>query len=219
MSPGKKLRVLVLASGRGSNLQALLDAVVEPDYPAEISGVFSDKSDAQALERARKAGVPAVWIDPAGEDYEDRLAAEIEAVGCDLICCAGYMKILSPAFVARFPDKIINIHPSLLPSFPGLHGQRKALRAGVRVTGCTVHFIDEGVDTGPIILQAAVPVLPEDTEETLSARILWFEHRIYPLAVRLIAGGRVHREGTRVRLSGVEVNQEGGFISPPINIL
>ncbi len=219
MNSGKKLRVAILASGRGSNLQALLDAAVEPDYPAEIGGVFCDKSDAQALERAKKAGVPAVWVDPAGENYEDRLAAEIEAVGCGLICCAGYMKILSPAFVARFPDKIINIHPSLLPSFPGFHGQRQALRAGVRVAGCTVHFIDEGVDTGPIILQAAVPILPEDTEETLSARILWFEHRIYPLTVRLIAEGLVHREGTRVRLSGVDINHEGGFISPPVKIL
>lgn len=216
MSTVDKLRVAVLASGRGSNLQALLDASQDSGFPAEVIGVLSDKADAQALERAKKAGATALWVDPSKEGYEDRLGDEIEAMGCGLICCAGYMKILSPKFVGRFSGKIINIHPSLLPSFPGLHGQRKALRAGVQIAGCTVHFIDEGVDTGPIILQAAVPVLPGDDESSLSARILGFEHRIYPLAVRLIAEGRVRLEGMRVHVEGLKMSAGEGFFSPPV---
>ncbi|MFC1491427.1 phosphoribosylglycinamide formyltransferase [Nitrospinota bacterium] len=215
---GEKLRVAVLASGRGTNLQALLDAAEDPGFPARIAAVFSDKADAQALERARKAGVEARWVDPSGEGYEERLAQEIEDAACALICCAGYMRILSPAFVDRFLGKIINIHPSLLPSFPGLHSQRKALRARVRISGCTVHFIDEGVDTGPIILQAAVPILPDDNEESLSERILRFEHQIYPLAVRLIAEGKVYLEGNRVHMENLALKDVIGFIAPPLNL-
>lgn len=205
----------VLASGRGSNLQALLDACAEPGYPAEVAIVLSDNPEALALERARQVGVEARFIDPNAPDYEERLCSEINAVGAGLVCCAGYMRILSPVFLRHFPGKIINIHPSLLPSFPGLHAQRKAVQAGVRISGCTVHFIDEGVDTGPIILQAAVPVLPDDDEETLSERILGFEHRLYPLTVRLIAEGKVRLEGKRVLMADIlSGNSLDGFISP-----
>jgi phosphoribosylglycinamide formyltransferase-1 len=159
--------------------------------------------------------VAAEWIDPAPGDLFPRIGDRIEKAGAGLVCCAGFMRILPPEFVRRFAGRILNIHPALLPSFPGLHAQRKALRSGVRIAGCTVHFIDEGVDTGPIILQAAVPVLPEDDEERLSARILRYEHRIYPLAVRLIAEGRVRLEGRKVRIEGT-AGEEGGFIAPPI---
>jgi phosphoribosylglycinamide formyltransferase-1 len=207
----------VLASGRGSNLQALLDAVAEPGYPAEVAMVLSDNPEGMALKRARQAGVGALFVDPSGSDYEERLSREIESAGANLVCCAGYMRILSPAFVRRFAGKIINIHPSLLPSFPGLRAQRKAIRAGVRVSGCTVHFIDEGVDSGPIILQAAVPVLPDDDEDTLSERILGFEHRLYPLAVQLIAEGKIRLEGKRVLVADeVARNSLDGFISPNV---
>lgn len=214
---GSRLRIAVLASGRGSNLQSLLDAGGQADFPAEVVAVISDNADAQALERARKAGVDARWVNPGGGDHEDRLCREVEAAEPGLICCAGYMRILPSMFLRRFPGKIINIHPSLLPSFPGLHAQRKALRAGARVAGCTVHFIDEGVDTGPIILQAAVAVMPDDSEESLSQRILGFEHRIYPLAVRLIAEGKVRLEGNRVHFAD-NMAQEipDGFISPQL---
>jgi phosphoribosylglycinamide formyltransferase-1 len=210
-----RLRLAVLASGRGSNLQSLLDAGEQADFPAEVVAVISDNADAQALERARKAGVDARWVDPGEGDYKDRLCREVESAQPGLICCAGYMRILPSAFVRRFPGKIINIHPSLLPSFPGLHAQRKALRAGVRISGCTVHFIDEGVDTGPIILQASVAVMPEDNEKSLSQRILEFEHRLYPLAVRLIAEGKVRLEGNRVHFADNMASEiPDGFIFP-----
>jgi len=212
----QKLRVAVLASGRGTNLQALLDAGKDADYPAEVVLVLSDKKDAHALARAREAGVAAEWVDAAGPDLFPRIGDRIERSGAGLVCCAGFMRILPPEFVRRFAGRLLNIHPSLLPSFPGLHAQRKALRAGVRIAGCTVHYIDEGVDTGPVVLQAAVPVLPGDDEGALSARILRYEHRIYPLAVRLIAEGRVRlEEGRRVRFEGA-AEKGDGFISPPM---
>lgn len=216
MSAQSRTRLAVLASGRGSNLQALLDAAREPGYPAEVAVVLSDKADAYALERARRAGVAAKWVDAPKERLFEAVTGELEAARCDLICCAGFMRILPETFVRRFAGRIVNIHPSLLPAFPGLHAQRKAVRAGVRVSGCTVHFIDEGVDTGPIILQAAVPVLPEDDEDALAARILAYEHRIYPLAVRLIAEGRVRLEGRRVRIDGAAEATAEGFIAPPL---
>jgi len=209
-----RLRVGVLASGRGSNLQALIDAGQKSDFPAEVVLVLSDKKNSYALERASIAGLRHRHLAPKEEGFYLKLGDEIENCEIDLICCAGFMRILPPEFVSRFPGKIINIHPSLLPSFPGLHAQKKALDAGVTVTGCTVHFVDEGVDTGPIILQAAVPVLPHDDEVTLSERILGYEHRIYPLAVRLIAEGSVHCVDGVVQYSG-NAHQEGsGFISP-----
>lgn len=200
----RPLAVGVLASGRGSNLQALLDAAARPGYPARVVIVIADRERAPALVRAEAAGVPAVFLDPKG--YEDRaaydtaLSERLERAGVELVCLAGFMRILGPAFVRAWRGRVMNIHPALLPAFPGLHAQRQALEYGVKVAGATVHFVDEGVDSGPIILQAAVPVEPDDTEETLSARILAEEHRLYPEAVRLYAEGRLQVEGRRVRV-------------------
>ncbi|HEV8473732.1 MAG TPA: phosphoribosylglycinamide formyltransferase [Methylomirabilota bacterium] len=201
MTPAR-LAVGVLASGRGSNLQALLDASAAPDYPARVVVVISDRETAPALDRARAAGVDARWINP--KDFADReafdraLVRELQAREVGLVCHAGFMRILSPAYVRAFAGRALNIHPSLLPAFPGLHAQRQALDYGAKVAGATVHFVDEGVDTGPIVLQAAVPVEPGDTEATLSARILAEEHRLYPAAVRLFAEGRLELAGRRV---------------------
>jgi phosphoribosylglycinamide formyltransferase-1 len=198
------LVVGVLASGRGSNLQALLDACAAPGFSARVVVVISDREHAAALERARAAGVEALWVNP--KDFADRgafdaaLVRELEARKVGLVCHAGFMRILSPAYVRAFAGRALNVHPSLLPAFPGLHAQRQALEHGAKVAGCTVHFVDEGVDTGPIVLQAAVPVEPGDTEETLSARILAEEHRLYPAAVRLFAEGRLAIAGRRVRI-------------------
>lgn len=214
MHSGTRLRVGVLASGRGSNLQALIDAARNANFPAEVVLVLSDKKNAYALERASIASIRTRHLAPKEEGFYRKMGDEIENYGIDLVCCAGFMRILPPEFVNRFLGRIINIHPSLLPSFPGLHAQRKALDAGVRVTGCTVHFVDEGVDTGPIILQAAVPVLPRDDEETLSERILAYEHRIYPLAVRLIAEGSVRWVDGVAEYIGDAFLDGGGFISP-----
>jgi phosphoribosylglycinamide formyltransferase-1 len=203
MRPGERLRVGVLVSGRGSNLQALLDASSRPGYPAEIVVVISDRERAAALDRARTAGVEALVVNP--KDFGDReafdlaLVSELNARRVGLVCTAGFMRILAAAFTNAFAGRAMNIHPSLLPAFPGLHAQRQALEHGVRVAGATVHFLADGaVDTGPIILQASVPVEPGDTEETLAARILVEEHRLYPEAVRLFAEGRLTVAGRRV---------------------
>src|SRR5262249_38085450 len=195
-------RIGVLASGRGSNLQAILDAAREPSYPARVAVVISDRETATALDRARQAGVPAVFMNP--KDFGDRpayeaaLSAELAGRQVGLVCLAGFMRLLGPAFVAAWSGRILNIHPSLLPAFPGLAPQRQALEHGVRVTGATVHFVNEGVDSGPIVLQEAVPVEPDDTEATLSARILTTEHRLYPQAIRLFAQARLQITGRRV---------------------
>ena len=192
----------VLASGRGSNLQAILDACARPGFPARVTVVISDRERAPALDRARAAGVEAVWLNP--KDFADRpaydaaLVRELDTRGVGLVCQAGWMRILSAAYVRHFYGRAMNIHPSLLPAFPGLHPQRQALEHGVKVSGATVHFTDEGVDTGPIIVQAAVPVEPGDTEDTLAARILTVEHRIYPEAIRLFAEGRLDIVGRKV---------------------
>ena len=209
-----RLRVGVLASGRGSNLQALIDAGQYKGFPAEVVLVVSDKKKAYALERASKAGIRSIHLAPGEDGFYRKMGDVIESYGIELVCCAGFMRVLPPEFVNRFSGRIINIHPSLLPSFPGLHAQKKALDAGVRVAGCTVHFVDEGVDTGPIILQAAVPVLPNDDEEILSERILAYEHRIYPLAVRLIAEGSVRCIDGIADYAGDDFGGGRGFISP-----
>jgi phosphoribosylglycinamide formyltransferase 1 len=198
------LAVGVLVSGRGSNLQALLDACRTPGFPARIAVVISDREHAPALDRARAAGVGTLWINP--KDFADRehfdaaLVRELEARKVGLVCQAGFMRILSPTYVRAFAGRALNIHPSLLPAFPGLHPHRQALDHGVKVSGATVHFVEEGVDSGPIVLQAAVPVEPGDTEATLAARVLIEEHRIYPAAVRLFAEGRLEIVGRRVRI-------------------
>jgi phosphoribosylglycinamide formyltransferase-1 len=196
------LAVGVLVSGRGSNLQALLDACAAPAFPARVVLVISDREQAPALARARTAGIEALWVNP--RDFADRehfdlaLVRELEARKVGLVCSAGYMRILSPVFTRAFAGRALNIHPSLLPAFPGLHAPRQALAHGVKVAGATVHFQDDTLDGGPIVLQATVPVEPGDTEETLAARILVEEHRLYPAAVRLFAEGRLEVVGRRV---------------------
>ena len=192
----------MLASGRGSNFEAIARAVEAGVIPATVVALVTDRPDARALDIARARRIEAVCVDP--RDYPGREAHEKQVVAVlderlvGLVCLAGYMRILSGSFVNHFAGRLLNIHPSLLPSFPGLHAQRQALRHGVKVTGATVHFVDEGVDTGPIVLQAAVPIGAEDTEEALAERILVEEHRIYPEAIRLFAEGRLLVEGRRV---------------------
>jgi phosphoribosylglycinamide formyltransferase-1 len=194
----------VLASGRGTNLQAILDAIEAGRCPARIVVVVSDRPGAAAVERARSAGIDAVHVDPAA--YPDRAAfdqavlAVLTKHDVGLVCLAGYMRLLSPGFVAACRARILNVHPALLPAFPGLHAQRQALEHGVKLTGVTIHLVDEGLDTGPIVLQAAVPVLEDDTEESLAARIRVEEHRLYPEAIRLYAEGRLVIDGRRVRV-------------------
>jgi phosphoribosylglycinamide formyltransferase-1 len=196
------IRIGVLASGRGSNLQALLDACGEGRIDGEVAVVLSDKADAYALERARKAGVAAIFLDPAtygGRNaYNRALAETLKARAIDLVCLAGYMRIVRKPLLEAYPGRMLNIHPSLLPAFPGLDAQAQALVHGVKVAGCTVHFVTEGMDEGPIVMQAAVPVLEGDTVASLSERILVEEHRIYPEAVQLFATGRLKLAGRRV---------------------
>jgi phosphoribosylglycinamide formyltransferase 1 len=204
------LRVAVLASGRGSNLQAVIDAIEAGEVHATIVAVISNKKDAAALERARKHGVPDLFVDPkpfAGrpdsrEAYDRALLEVLEKYNVELVLLAGYMKIVTAVLVNAYANRMMNIHPSLLPSFPGLEVQKKAIEWGCKLAGCTVHFVTEGVDEGPIILQAAVPILDGDTSDTLAARILVQEHKIYPRAVQLFAEGRLQVEGRRVRIDG-----------------
>jgi phosphoribosylglycinamide formyltransferase-1 len=180
----------ILISGRGSNLQAILDAIGEGRLDARVGVVVSNVAGAPGLERARKAGVPIEVLShkdfASREEYDEALLARLRAHGVDLVCLAGFMRLLSPLFVRAYSGRILNVHPSLLPSFPGLHAQRQALERGVKVTGATVHVVDEKLDHGPILLQSAVPVLEDDDEESLSARILEQEHRIYPEAIALM---------------------------------
>lgn len=210
--PVKKMRVGVLVSGRGSNLQALLDACAAPDFPAEIALVVSNIPEVYALERAAKAGVPTQVIRhkdfASREDFDAALDAALRQAGVELVCLAGFMRLLTPGFTEAWRDRLINIHPSLLPSFRGLHTHERALEAGVRLHGCTVHVVRPELDEGPIIVQGAVPVLPGDTPDTLAARVLMVEHRIYPLALRLLAEGRAVVEGNVVRLADAETADE-----------
>jgi phosphoribosylglycinamide formyltransferase 1 len=196
------VRLAVLASGRGSNLAAILDACRRPGYPARVVVVVSDREGAPALARGRDAGAEAVFLDPKAygdrSAYDAALLTTLEHHRPGLVCLAGFMRVLTPAFVRAWAGRLMNIHPSLLPAFPGLHAQRQALEYGVRIAGVTVHFVDEGVDTGPIIVQASVPVLPDDSEASLSARILGEEHRLYPEAIRLFAEERLVITGRRV---------------------
>lgn len=199
-----RLRVGVLASGRGSNFQSMVAAAAAGRIPAEVVLLVSDRREAGALEIARVHGIAAEVVEarehPGREAHDKAVVDLLEARRVGLVCLAGYMRILGASFVEHFRGRLLNIHPSLLPAFPGLHAQRQALEHGVALAGATVHFVDEGTDTGPIVLQAAVPVLPDDTEATLSGRILAVEHRIYPEAIRLFAEGRLRVEGPRVRI-------------------
>lgn len=194
-------RLGILLSGRGSNFEAIADSVAAGRIDAEIAMVISNRPEARGLEAASQRGLPAVCIPSKGLDrtvYDVMLAAELKMHAVDLVCLAGYMRLLSAGFIREFPGRVLNIHPSLLPSFPGLDAQHQALEHGVKVTGCTVHFVDEYLDAGPIVLQAAVPVADDDTVETLSARILKEEHRIYSQAIQMALSGALRIQGRRV---------------------
>ena len=197
-----RVKAGVLISGGGTNLQAILDAAADAAYPVEVALVFSNRADAGGLERARRAGVPTEALSHRG--FPDRASYDAAVVELlrrhevEWVCLAGYMRIVTPTLLTAFPGRVLNIHPALLPAFPGLHVQQKAIDWGVRFSGCTVHFVAAEVDMGPIILQAAVPVLQDDTEDALAARILVEEHRIYPEAVKLYFEGRLEVRGRRV---------------------
>lgn len=215
----KRLKLGVLISGRGSNLQALLDAVADSAFPAEVALVLSNRADAYGLERAAKAGVESAVIDhkPFKGDrpaFEAAMDARLRQSGVELVCLAGFMRLLSPWFVNQWRDRMINIHPSLLPSFKGLDTHQRVLDAGGRLHGCTVHYVRAEMDDGPIIVQAAVPVLDGDDADALAHRVLAQEHSIYPLAVRLIAEGRARVEGERVRIDGDSQNPAAALVSP-----
>ncbi|HLG49599.1 MAG TPA: phosphoribosylglycinamide formyltransferase [Reyranella sp.] len=211
-----KLKVGILISGRGSNMAALIEAARDPAYPAEIVCVVSNVASAAGLEIAKKAGIAAVAIPHKEfadrESFDRAVSAELEKHGVGLVALAGFMRIQSPWFPQHWAGRIINIHPSLLPSFPGLHVQQQAIEAGVRVSGCTVHFVTPELDAGPIIAQAAVPVLPGDTADALAARILRQEHRLYPLVVRWFAEGRIASRDGRVE---VDVPQGATLLFSP----
>ncbi|MEP3276094.1 MAG: phosphoribosylglycinamide formyltransferase [Stappiaceae bacterium] len=199
---GDKKRIAVLISGRGSNMKALIEAARAPEFPAEIVLVLSNKSDAPGLESAARASIETLAISHkdffSREAFDQALVEALEAARIDLVCLAGFMRIFSPVFIKAWQGRTINIHPALLPSFKGLNTHAQALEAGVTIHGCTVHFVTEDLDAGPIIVQAAVPVLGNDTEATLSGRVLAMEHRIYPQALSLVASGQVRIEGCRV---------------------
>ena len=215
----KKLKLAVLASGRGSNLQAIIDNIEKGALSAEIAVVVSDQPDAYALERAKKHDIPAVHVSAKGykgkrDEYDTLLVKKLRNRNVDLVCLAGFMRIISPVLIKAFPNRILNIHPSLLPSFPGLHVQKKAIDHGVKFSGCTVHFVDEDMDTGPIIIQAVVPILDSDTEDSLSERILKQEHKIYSRAIQLFAEGRLKVEGRRVLLTDGKQSTDNFLINP-----
>lgn len=198
----------VLVSGRGSNLQAIFDAIAAGTLPVRVGIVISDKANAYALERAKQAGVPYLVVErkayPDKQSFERAIDAALREAAVELVVLAGFMRILGSEFVRAWSGRLMNIHPALLPSFPGLDAQAQALAYGAKISGCTVHFVDEGVDSGPVILQQAVPVLPADTEETLSERILAQEHRLYPEAIKLWAEGRLIVAGRRVSIQASE---------------
>ena len=212
-----RVRAGVLISGRGSNLQALIDACLAPDYPAEIACVVSNVIGVEGLERAERAGIPAHVIAHGAyasrESFDDGLDRQLGASGVALVCLAGFMRVLSDTFVEKWRGRLINIHPSLLPAFKGLNVHRRVLESGVRISGCSVHFVVPELDSGPIIAQAAVPVLPGDTADSLAARTLATEHKLYPHALRLLAEGRVALEGERSGYRHVE-SAVGELFSP-----
>jgi len=215
----KKPKLAVLVSGRGSNLQAIIDNIEKGTLSAELAVVISDQADAYALERARKHNIPAVHVSAKGfkgkrDDYDALLVKELRKRNVELICLAGFMRIITPTLIKAFPNRILNIHPSLLPAFPGLHVQKKAIDHGAKFSGCTVHFVDEGMDTGPIIIQAVVPVLDNDTEDSLSERILKQEHKIYSRAIQLFAEGKLKVEGRRVILADGKQSTDEFLINP-----
>ncbi len=214
-----KIKLGVLVSGRGSNLQAIIDNIEQGRLPAQIVVVISDQPHAYSLERARKHNIPAISIGAKGyknnrDEYDALLVAELQKHNVELVCLAGFLRIITPALIKVFPNRILNIHPALLPAFPGLHVQKAVLDHGVKFSGCTVHFVDEGMDTGPIIIQAVVPVLDSDTEDSLSERILRQEHKIYSRAIQLYAEGRLKIDGRRVRVIDGKTNADEFLLNP-----
>ncbi len=218
------LKLGVLASGRGSNFQSIIDAAESGRLGASVEVLVVDNPSAFAIKRAENHNIQHLFINPrdfaSKDDFFVKIAAELKGRGVGLVILAGFMRIVRKPLLDAFPMRVMNIHPALLPSFPGLHGQSQTIDYGVKISGCTVHFVDEGMDTGPVIIQAAVPVLPRDTEEKLSARILSLEHKIFPEAIRLFSEGRLEVEGRIVRVkkrSGQnELEPEASLVNPPL---
>lgn len=217
----KQLRLGVLASGGGTNLQAIIDRCQDGSLDAEIAVVLTNKPGAGALDRAAKAGIRTLCIDHRGYDgreaFDQAVVEALQEAGVELVVLAGFMRIITQTFLDAFPNRVINIHPALLPAFPGLHVQQQAIDYGARFSGCTVHFVDGGVDTGPILIQAVVPVLTDDTAETLAARILEQEHKIYPRAIQLIAEERVRITGRNVTIDPPCPVDESALCNPALN--
>lgn len=217
----KLLRIGVLASGGGTNLQAIIDRCQDGSLAAEIAVVISNNPGAGALDRASKAGIQTLCINHRDfsqrEDFDTAVVNALQKAEVDLVVLAGFMRIITQTFIDAFPERVINIHPALLPAFPGLHVQQQAIEYGARFSGCTVHFVDGGVDTGPIIIQAVVPILSDDTADTLAARILEQEHRTYPRAIQLIADGRVHVDGRKVTIEPACPPVLSALVNPSTN--
>lgn len=220
MAERPPLKLGVLISGRGSNLQAIIDSIARGDLKAEIPIVISNRADAAGLARAEQHGIDTAVIDhrkfAAREDFDRAVADLLRAKSVELVICAGFMRLLSQVMLEAFPNRILNTHNALLPAFPGIHGPRDAIEHGVKIAGCTVFFVTEGIDTGPIIIQAAVPVLPGDDEEALSARIVEQEHRIYPHAIRLYQEGRLEISGRHVIVRGAPPERPEPLVNPPL---
>jgi phosphoribosylglycinamide formyltransferase 1 len=214
------LPLAVLVSGSGTNLQAIIDAIENGTVPAEIRTVVCNRQHAPALQRARRHNLPVEVVDhktfPSREAFDEHIVARLRDKGVELVCLAGFDRLLSPAFIRGFRDRILNIHPALLPAFPGLHAQRQALDYGVRIAGCTVHLVDEQTDHGPIVIQAAVPVYSDDTLEAVTERILAEEHRIYPEAICLFAEGRIRLDGRRVKILDEEPLADRALVNPAL---
>jgi len=208
----------VLASGRGSNFQSIIDSIESGYIRAKIAVLITDNPEAYAIQRAKRHNIESLVLRPKDftdkDSYYSQIAQELEKRGVELVILAGFMRVVGKRLIERYPNRIMNIHPALLPSFPGLHGQKQASDYGVKISGCTVHFVDEGVDTGPIIIQAAVPAYDDDTEETLSERILKQEHRIFPYAIRLFSEGRLRVEGRKVIIDAEK--KDDVIINPPL---
>jgi len=215
----EKLALGVLASGRGSNFQAIIDEIEAGRLNASVKVLIVDDPKAFAIERAKKHSIEYLCLQPKEFSSKDlffsKIVDELTVRGVSLVILAGFMRIVRKPLLDAFPHRVMNIHPALLPSFRGLHGQKQALNYGVKISGCTVHFVDEGMDTGPVIIQAAVPVSPDDTEESLSERILKLEHRIFPEAIRLYVEGRLMVEGNVVKISGYGL-EKGYIVNPPL---
>ena len=216
----RQVPIGVLISGSGTNLQSIIDAIEGKELEAKIQVVLSNRADAYGLVRAKKHGIPVEVLDhkrfASREAFDQAVVDILRAREVELVVLAGFMRLLSPVFVSAYSNRIMNIHPALLPAFPGLHVQKKAVEHGVRFSGCTVHFVNEECDEGPIIIQAVVPVFPEDTEESLAARILEQEHRIYPRAIQLYSEGRLRIEGRKVFVDGLNKEANQVLVQPPL---